>query len=681
MLGELGNFALILALCLAAVQAVLPLIGTALGDERLMNSGRSLAVGQFVFLLISYLILTWAFISNDFTIRYVIENTSQSTPLIYKITGVWGGHEGSMLFWLLSLGLWGLAVVLFSRALPREMLARVLAVMGMVGVGFIGFTVMTSNPFERVFPGPMDGMDLNPLLQDPGMIIHPPLLFIGYTGLAVAFAFAIAALIGGRLDAAWARWSRPWTTAAWAFLTLGIGLGSWWAYYELGWGGWWFWDPVENASLLPWLTATALIHSLAVTEKRGGFKVWTVMLAIVSFALTIFGGFLVRSGVITSVHAFATDPDRGTVLLALLAITLLGSLALYAWRAPKVGLGGAFGWYSRESLLLANNVLLTVACAAVLVGTLYPVAIEALGMGKISVGPPYFDAVFMPLMLPLLFLIGIGPVVSWKQGSPDDTYRQLRWVFLVCVLIGGVWPLTMGAWNPLTALGLGLAVWILATAAMDLGKRIQRRQNQGWSVALRGALRPNFFGMHTAHAGLALIVIAIAMVNTYEVERDVRLETGETATVRGYDFTMLSASNVRGPNFDAQQVTIEVRRDGQLINTLHPQLRYYHAKPQMPMHQASLDRGFSRDVYVALGDHLGGEAWTMRLYYKPYMFWMWLGCLLMAFGGFLAAADRRYRMSKDRRRLSEKEIDRSDGGVIEDEPRPAAGTVSSSSPS
>ncbi|MCG5541560.1 MULTISPECIES: heme lyase CcmF/NrfE family subunit [unclassified Halorhodospira] len=665
MLGELGNFALILAFCLAVIQSILPLIGTATGDARLMDSGRSLAIGQFVFLLAAYLILTTAFVTNDFSIRYVAENSATALPLVYKITGVWGGHEGSMLFWVLTLGAWTVAVAVFSRALPREMLARVLAVLGMVAVAFIAFTALTSNPFERIFPAPTEGTDLNPLLQDPGMIIHPPLLFIGYTGLAVAFAFAIAALIGGRLDAAWARWSRPWTTAAWGFLTLGIGLGSWWAYYELGWGGWWFWDPVENASLLPWLTATALIHSLAVTEKRGGFKVWTVMLAIVSFALTVLGGFIVRSGVITSVHAFATDPDRGVFLLAILAVTLLGSLALYAWRAPKVGLGGVFGWYSRESLLLANNVLLVVACAAIAIGTLYPLALDAFDLGKISVGPPYFDAVFMPLMLPLLFLIGIGPVVSWKQSDPMETVRQLRWVLLVSALIGGVWPLTMGAWNPLTALGLGLAAWILLTAAVDLFRRFSRRRQQGAGKALQAALRPSFFGMHLAHGGLALVVMAIAMVNTYEVERDVRLAPGETATAGAYQFRMLDSEVVRGPNFDAQQATVEVlNQDGEVIDVLHPQLRYYDSQPQMPMHQASLNRGMTRDVYVSLGDDLGEGAWTMRLYYKPYMFWMWTGCLLMAFGGFLAAADRRYRMASDRRTVSEAHVDSNDNRVV-----------------
>ncbi|MFP4146155.1 MAG: heme lyase CcmF/NrfE family subunit [Halorhodospira sp.] len=657
MLGELGNFALILALCLAAVQSFLPLIGTATGDARLMDTGRSLAMGQAVFLLIAYAILTALFITNDFSVRYVAENSSQALPLIYRITGVWGGHEGSMLFWVAVLGLWTLAVATFSRALPREMLARVLAVLGMVSAVFIAFTALTSNPFERIFPAPTRGTDLNPLLQDPGMIIHPPLLFIGYTGLAVAFAFAIAALIGGRLDAAWARWSRPWTTVAWAVLTLGIGVGSWWSYYELGWGGWWAWDPVENASLIPWLTATALIHSLAVTEKRGGFKVWTVMLAIVSFALTVLGGFIVRSGVITSVHAFATDPDRGVFLLAILAISVLGSLALYAWRAPKVGLGGAFDWYSRESLLLANNVLLVVASAAVIIGTLYPLAVEALGLGKISVGPPYFDAVFMPLMLPLLLLIGVGPVASWKQASPAATYRQLRWVLLISVLIGAIWPLTVGTWQPLTALGAGLAAWILLTAAADLRRRFQRRRQQGVRKALLAALQPSFFGMHMAHAGFALVALAIGMVSTYEIERDVRLEPGETASAAGYQFRMVDSDTVRGPNYDARQATIELLdEEGEVLDVLRPQLRHYDSQPQMPMHQASLNRAIGRDVYVSLGDNISGDAWTMRLYYKPYMFWMWTGVLLMALGGFLAAADRRYRMSADRRTLSETEV-------------------------
>ena len=647
MLAELGNFALILALCLALAQSVLPLLGAYTGNDRLMRTGRSLALGQFVFLTLSYAALTWAFVVSDFSVEYVARNSNQALPLIYKVTAVWGGHEGSLLLWMWLLAGWGVAVAIFSKALPREMLARVLAVMGMVSVGFLAFTALTSNPFDRLIPAPADGADLNPLLQDPGMIAHPPLLYMGYVGMAVAFSFAIAALIGGRLDAAWARWSRPWTIVAWAFLTLGVGVGSWWAYYELGWGGWWFWDPVENASFMPWLTATALLHSLAVTEKRGGFKVWTLMLAIITFALTILGAFLVRSGTLTSVHAFATDPERGIFILGMLAVTLIGSLILYAWRAPKVGLGGSFGWFSRESLLLGNNVLLVVACTAVFIGTLYPLALDAFNLGKISVGPPYFDAVFMPLMMPMLFLVGVGPLISWKQASPEETVRQLRWLLLASFLIGAVWPLTMGAWNPLTALGLGLVVWIVLTAVKDIADRMGRRRNQG-AVAMVRSLRPSFVGMHLAHIGLALIVMAITMVNTYEVERDVRLGPGDTATAGGYTFTLGESRQVRGPNYTADEADIYVSRNGEPVAVLQPQRRNYDSQREMPMIQASLDRRPLRDVYVSLGDPLQGDAWLVRLYYKPYMFWMWTGGLLLAFGGFLAAADRRYRLARER---------------------------------
>ncbi|AMD00728.1 MULTISPECIES: heme lyase CcmF/NrfE family subunit [Halomonas] len=647
MVAELGNFALILALCLAVIQSVLPLLGTYCDNGRLMRTGRFLATGQFVFLSLSLAVLIWAFVVSDFSVRYVASHSSLSQPTIYKVTAVWGGHEGSLLLWVWLLAAWGVAVAIFSRTLPREMLARVLAVLGMVSVGFLAFTVFTSNPFERIVPGPMDGRGMNPLLQDPGMILHPPLLYMGYVGTAVVFAFAMAALLGGRLDAAWARWSRPWTTVAWVFLTLGIAIGSWWAYYELGWGGWWFWDPVENASFLPWLTATALIHSLAVTEKRGGFKVWTLMLAILTFALTVLGAFIVRSGVITSVHAFATDPERGVFILGMLALTLLGSLTVYAWRAPKVGLGGSFAWYSRESLMMANNVLLAVACAAVFIGTLYPLALDAFGLGKISVGPPYFDTVFAPLMLPLLFLIGLGPAVMWKQANPSDTFRQLRWALLVSVIAGGLWPLTMGAWRPLTALSLMLATWIIVTALLDIHKRMGSAR-QPLATRLRKVMRPSFMGMHLAHVGLALIVVAIAMVNTYEVERDVRMEPGQTTSAAGFDFTLQRMEMVRGPNWDADQAVVDVTRDGRPVATLLPQRRYYDTQPQNPMHQASLHRAATRDVYVSLGERLVGDAWSFRLYYKPYMFWMWSGAILLSVGGLLAASDRRYRLARNR---------------------------------
>ncbi|MGQ4880690.1 heme lyase CcmF/NrfE family subunit [Billgrantia sp. LNSP4103-1] len=647
MIAELGNFALVLALCLALAQSVLPLLGVQLDDARLMRSARFLATGQFVFLALSFAVLTWAFVVGDFTVRYVAGHSSLGQPLIYKVTAVWGGHEGSLLLWVLILGAWGAAVAGFSQSLPREMLARVLAVLGMVGVGFIAFTLFTSNPFERVIPGPMDGRGMNPLLQDPGMILHPPLLYMGYVGTAVIFAFAVAALLGGRLDAAWARWSRPWTTVAWVFLTLGIAVGAWWAYYELGWGGWWFWDPVENASFLPWLTATALMHSLAVTEKRGGFKVWTLMLAIITFALTVLGAFIVRSGVITSVHAFATDPERGVFLLGMLTLTLLGSLTLYAWRAPRVGLGGAFAWYSRESLLLANNVLLTVACAAVFIGTLYPLALDAFGLGKISVGPPYFDAVFAPLMLPLLLLVGLAPAVTWKLANPGETFRQLRWALAVSVVAGGVWPLALGAWHPMTSLALMLAIWIVLTALLDIHKRMGSAR-QPLRARLRKVTRPSFLGMHLAHMGLALVVVAIAMVNTYEVERDVRLAPGQSASAADFDFTLLRMERVQGPNWEADQAVVEVTKEGRSVAVLQPQRRYYQTHAQMPMNQASLHRAATRDVYVSLGERLEGDAWSFRLYYKPYMLWMWFGAILLALGGLLAAADKRYRLARQR---------------------------------
>ncbi|MBW6392618.1 heme lyase CcmF/NrfE family subunit [Billgrantia antri] len=647
MVAELGSFALILALCLALAQSLLPLVGVRLDDDRLMRSARFLASGQFVFLSLSFAVLTWAFVASDFTVRYVAGHSSLEQPLIYRLTAVWGGHEGSLLLWVFMLSAWGVAVACFSQSLPREMTARVLAVMGMVGVGFIAFTLFTSNPFERIVPGPMDGRGMNPLLQDPGMILHPPLLYMGYVGTAVVFAFAMAALLGGRLDPAWARWSRPWTTVTWVFLTLGIAVGAWWAYYELGWGGWWFWDPVENASFLPWLTATALIHSLAVTEKRGGFKVWTLMLAIVTFALTVLGAFIVRSGVITSVHAFATDPERGVFLLGMLSLTLLGALTLYAWRAPRVGLGGAFAGYSRESLLLANNVLLTVACAAVFIGTLYPLALDAFGLGKVSVGPPYFDAVFAPLMLPLLLLVGLGPAVTWKQANPGETFRQLRWALLVSGVAGGLWPLALGVWRPMTALSLMLAIWIVLTALLDIRKRMGSAR-QPFATRLRRIARPSFLGMHLAHVGLALVVVAIAMVNTYEVERDVRLEPGQSASVGGYDFTLRRMESVQGPNWEADQAIIDVTREGRPVAQLAPQRRYYDTHVGMPMNQASLDRRPTRDVYVSLGERLEGDAWSFRLYYKPYMAWMWFGGLLLALGGLLAAADKRYRLASRR---------------------------------
>ena len=484
MIPEIGQFALILALLLALTQGVLPIVGAARAIPAWIRVARPAAQGQFVFVAIAFGCLAWSFVNNDFSVLNVATNSNSQLPLHYRFAATWGSHEGSLLLWVLMLDVWTVAVTVFSRHLPEEMVARVLGVMGLVSVGFLLFMLLTSNPFERLFPAAADGRDLNPLLQDPGMVIHPPMLYMGYVGFSVAFAFAIAALLGGKLDATWARWSRPWTTLAWCFLTLGIMLGSWWAYYELGWGGWWFWDPVENASFMPWLVGTALIHSLAVTEKRGSFKSWTVLLAICAFSLSLLGTFLVRSGVLTSVHAFATDPKRGIFILAFLTLVIGGSLALFAWRAPRVGLGGKFELVSRESMLLANNVLLAVAAGSVLLGTLYPLFLDALNLGKISVGPPYFDAVFVPLMAPAVFLMGIGPLARWKEASLPELAVRLKWALGVSLITALLLPFVLGKWTPLIAFGLLLAAWIIATTVVTLKYRLSRSDaaacGRGW---------------------------------------------------------------------------------------------------------------------------------------------------------------------------------------------------------
>ncbi|HEY9151192.1 MAG TPA: heme lyase CcmF/NrfE family subunit [Gammaproteobacteria bacterium] len=646
--AELGQVALALALSLALVQAVLPIVGAARGNPAWMRIAPYAAMGQFVLVALAFACLVAAFVNSDFSVRYVASHSNLALPIYYKVTAVWGGHEGSLLLWVLMLSAWGVAVSLGSRSLPLTMTARVLGVMGLVSLGFLAFMIFTSNPFDRLLPAPLDGRDLNPLLQDPGMIFHPPLLYMGYVGFSVTFAFAIAALLGGRLDAAWARWSRPWAAVAWAFLTFGIGLGSWWAYYELGWGGWWFWDPVENASFMPWLTGTALLHSLAVSEKRGSFKSWTVMLAILTFALTLLGAFLVRSGVITSVHAFATDPERGVFLLAFLALSTGLSLALYTWRAPKVGMGGSFAPFSRESLLLSNNVLLVVAMLAVMLGTLYPLAMDALGLGKISVGPPYFERVFAPIMMPLLFLIGLGSQTRWKQDDPMTLLWKLRWLLLASLVIGGLWPFAVGQWSPLTSGSLMIAAWIGLTVLRDVVTRLQGNAGHRGLAARLGSLKPSYLGMQMAHTGIAVFLVAVAMVMSYEEERDVRLVPGESVEVSGYGFRFQGTSRVQGPNYSAERGVVEVSRDGRVFTTLYPEKRH-HPGQEMPMTKAALDRGLFRDLYVSLGDPLGGGAWVVRVYYKPYMTWMWSGCLLMVFGGLLAAADRRYRLASTRR--------------------------------
>ncbi len=649
MIPELGHFSLILALCLAVSLGILPLIGSFRGDSRLLSVARPLAHGQFVFIVFAFVCLVYSFITSDFSVQNVAANSNTKLPVYYRITASWGSHEGSLLLWVLMLAGWTFAVSIFSRNLPQEVIARVLAVMGLIMVGFLLFMLLTSNPFDRLFPSAAEGRDLNPLLQDPGMIYHPPMLYMGYVGFSVAFAFAVAALIGGKLDATWARWSRPWTTAAWCFLTLGIALGSAWAYYELGWGGWWFWDPVENASFMPWLVGTALIHSLAVTEKRGVFKSWTELLAISAFSLSLLGTFLVRSGVLTSVHAFATDPKRGVFILAFLAIVIGSSLALYAWRAPKLGLGKVprdFSPASRESLLLANNVLLVVAMLAVVLGTLYPLFLDALKLGKISVGPPYFDAVFYPLMAPALFLMAVGPIARWRNATVPDLVARLKWAFGIAVASGIFIPLLMGKWTLMISLGLLLATWIIAASVTALAHRFQATPGTSF-MAKFSANRSSYYGMHVAHVGIAVFVIGVTMVKGYETERDVRMAPGQTVTEGGYQFKFDKVADLPGPNYSAIQGRFEVSKDGKIVALLLPEKRRYFASGQT-MTEAAIESGFTRDLYVALGEPVEGAAdgaWGVRIYVKPFIDWIWAGCLLMALGGVLAMLDRRYRLT------------------------------------
>ena len=650
MIPELGHFALILALLVALAQGTLPLIGASAGSPRLMAVARPAARAQALLVAFAFGCLAWSFISNDFSVQNVAANSNSELPLQYRVAATWGSHEGSLLLWTLMLGGWSFAVTQFSRNLPQPLIARVLSVMGLISVGFLLFLLFTSNPFDRLMPPAVDGRDLNPLLQDPGMVFHPPLLYMGYVGFSVAFSFAVAALLGGRLDATWARWSRPWTTVAWSFLTIGIALGSGWAYYTLGWGGWWFWDPVENASFMPWLVGTALIHSLAVTEKRGAFRSWTVLLAILAFSLSLLGTFIVRSGVLTSVHAFATDPARGVFILAFLAIVIGGSLALFAWRAGRVGLGGTFSMVSRESMLLGNNILLVVAMASVLLGTLYPLFLDALNLGKISVGPPYFDAVFYPLMAPAAFLMGVGPVARWSEAPLPELWTRLRWALGVAVISALILPFMLGRWSPLIAFGLFLALWIFASTAANLRQRLASTPRANLLEKLR-ANSPSYYGMLLAHLGVGVFITGVTLVKGYEVERDVRIDVGESVAVGGYEFKFLGVTPSLGPNYRAIAGNIEVRRDGALLEKLQPEKRIYNASGQA-MTIAAIDSGLRGDVYVSLGEPVGGGgntditgAWAVRIYLKPFIDWIWGGAFLMALGGFIAVADRRYRLA------------------------------------
>jgi len=638
MLPELGQFALILALLLAIVQATLPLYGAWRNDTRLMAVARPALAGQFVFVALAFGILTYAFVTADFSVAYVAQNSNSRLPMEYRFSAVWGAHEGSLLLWVLILNLWSVAVAAFGRSLPQAFAARVYATLGIIATGFLSFTLFTSNPFLRHVPGLAEGNDLNPLLQDPGLIIHPPMLYTGYVGFSVAFAFAIAALLEGRVDTRWVRWSRPWTKVAWSFLTLGIALGSWWAYYELGWGGWWFWDPVENASFMPWLVGTALIHSQAVTDKRGSFRAWTLLLAIAAFSLSLLGTFLVRSGVLTSVHAFASDPTRGVYILVFLAIVAGGALALYAVRAPRLAGGGEpFAPISRESLLLANNLLLAAAAAMVLLGTLYPLVAEAMGWGKISVGPPYFGTLFVLLMAPAVLLVPFGPFSRWRVEEPSALARALR-VPAVLALLAAIAAMPMLLGLPWKAVaGITGATWVaFGTLAYVLRLALDpaRRRALGYG---------EISGMCLAHFGIAVFVIGVLMVESTSIEKDVRMEPKQIVELGAYRLRFDRIERQDGPNYVADHGVFTLLDGDREVATLEPQKRLYSAGGQV-MTEAAIEPGLARDVYVALGEPVGeGGAWAVRAYEKPWIRCIWLGALFMMFGGFVAAADRRYR--------------------------------------
>jgi cytochrome c-type biogenesis protein CcmF len=636
MVVELGLFALVISCLLATAQAFFGLAGAHYGNRRWMAAARPAVTGQWVFIALSFAVLSWAFYKNDFSVLYVANNSNSELPTFYRFTAVWGAHEGSLLLWALALSTWSVAVGIWSRDLPATYAARVLGVLGIVSIGFQLFILLTSSPFERLVPAAVDGRDLNPLLQDPALAIHPPMLYIGYVGFSVAFAFAVAALLEGKLDERWARWMRPWTTLAWMFLTVGIALGSWWAYYELGWGGWWFWDPVENASFMPWLVGTALIHSLAVTEKRGIFKSWTLLLAIITFSLSLLGTFLVRSGVLVSVHAFASDPGRGMFILGFLGVCVGGSLALYAWRGPELRAKGGFETTSRESFLLANNALLLVTTILILIGTLYPLFLDALNMGKISVGPPYFNVVFLIPTLPLVFLMAVGMHAMWKKGQLDEKKRPLAIMFAISLALGLlIPPVVYGEFHIMTVIGLTAGIWVILSSLYDPVRRLRRNQTLSRGVV----------GMTLAHIGVGVFAIGVTVTQTYRIEKDMALMPGQSVEMQGYKFEFVSTRPVTGPNYDAIEAEIKVTRDGEPVTTLHPQKRTYRVQT-MPMTESGIHVNWNRDLLVAMGDELGGGAWSMRVQYKPMVRYIWLGALIMALGGIIAAADRRYRRRK-----------------------------------
>jgi cytochrome c-type biogenesis protein CcmF len=634
MIPELGHLALILALCLALAQAGFGLAGAHWRRVDWMGVVKPAVAGQFVFLALAFGCLVAAFLKHDFSVAYVAQNSNSALPAYYRIAAVWGAHEGSLLLWIVVLAIWSAAVAGFSRALPQQFLSRVLGVLGLVSAGFMTFTLATSNPFLRLQPAVAEGNDLNPLLQDFALTVHPPILYTGYVGFAVAFAFACAAMLEGKLDQGWARWTRPWTTAAWLFLTVGISLGSWWAYYELGWGGWWFWDPVENASFMPWLVGTALIHSLAVTEKRGLFKSWTLLLAIFAFSLSLLGTFLVRSGVLVSVHAFASDPARGLFILVFLTLCIGGALALYAWRAPKLASTAGFELWSRESFLLFNNVLLVIAAALILLGTLYPLFMDALDLGKISVGPPYFTGVFLVPMLPLLGLLGVGMHAAWKRARLATVKRPLLIALAVAFAIALLLALVAyGRAAVLTVVGLTAGLWLMYSSLREPVSRVRHRQTLSAAV----------LGMSIAHFGVGLFTIGVTAVESYKIEKDLAMKAGDSAEIAGYRFTFEGLRDLAGPNYRAIEGTFTITRGEDTVAVLRPQKRVYRVQTN-PMTEAGISVGWSRDLFVALGDDLGDNAWSVRLQYKPLIRYIWLGTWIMALGGLVATTDRRYRV-------------------------------------
>ena len=644
MIAELGNYALALSLAIAVLLAIFPLWGAEKGNVQFMALARPMTYGLFLILSVSFGALFYVFAINDFSVQYVVNNSNTTLPIYYRLSAVWGSHEGSLLLWIWLLSLWSAAVALFSKRLPQEAVARVLGIMGIISIGFLLFVLFTSNPFTRTFPDfPVDGKELNPLLQDIGLIFHPPLLYMGYVGFSVAFAFSIASLMTGKLDTAWARWSRPWTMAAWVFLTLGIVLGSWWAYYELGWGGWWFWDPVENASFMPWLAGTALLHSLAVTEKRGSFKAWTVLLAILAFSLCLLGTFLVRSGILVSVHAFASDPTRGLYVLAYLIVVIGGSLTLYAYKGSQIRSRDNAERYSRESLLLLNNILLMTALCVVLLGTLLPLVHKQLGLGSISIGAPFFDQMFLIIMTPFALLLGIGPLVKWRR----DQFSAIRTPVIASVIImliaGFALPYLLQDKLTVSAvLGTMMTVIIVLLSFYEMYQRATYRDTFWRGIT---KLSRSHWGMILAHLGVAMTVWGIAFSQNYSIERDVRMNVGDTVQIAGYDFTFKGISDANGPNYVGGKAQIDISRDGKHETTLYAEKRLYTVS-KMPMTEAAIDWGFSRDLYAALGEKLDNNAWALRLYYKPFIRWIWLGGLFMALGGVLCMFDRRYRFSQ-----------------------------------